>query len=218
MFVQKHSFCYVHLVVGIIFLALPEGLVQRHLSFPQPSSCVPAQDISWPDAAYFGNPRFPSLPATCPASPKAHASPSARATAFADAPARVARAVPTRFQASCCGLFLAVPTAPLEELGLVYDILSVWADPGRVSDPGHVSHPRHVSFPGRAAPGWPLCATHPSLSTGNLQSQCGFFIIIFGAKGDRYVYLLSFLELRVTSMSFIIIFGVKGDRYAFLLL
>lgn len=125
---------------------------------------------------------------------------------------------PHIFQASCCGLFLAVPTAPLEELGLIYDILSVWADPGRVSDPGHVSHPRHVSFPGRAAPGWPLCATHPSLSTGNLQSQCGFFIIIFGAKGDLYVYLLSFLELRVTSMSFIIIFGVKGDRYAFLLL
>lgn len=133
-FVQKHSSCYVHLVAGLIFLAVPEGLVQRHLSFPRCSICV--QLRTFPGLVHPALATLISLffPTTCPASPEAHASLSAHTTAFAGAPACVARAVPTHCQESPCGLFLPVPTALLEELGTVYHIPSGQGDPGHVGD------------------------------------------------------------------------------------
>lgn len=167
----------------------------------------------------------------CPASPEARASLSAHTTAFTDTPARVAWAVPTHCQESCCGLFLPIPTALLEELEIVYHIPSVQGDPGHVSDHGHVSHPGHVSFVDQAALGWPLGATRPPLSTGNLQPQCAFLLLFLELRetgmsiyhhfqSERWpiCLLLLFLELSETSMSIYYHFWSEGWPICLLLL
>lgn len=212
MFVQKHSSRYVHIVAGLIFLAVPEGLVQRHLLFPRCSICV--QLRTFPGLVHPALATLISLffPTTCPASPEAHASLSAHTTAFAGAPACVARAVPTHCQESRCRLFLPVPTALLEELGTVYHIPSVGLI---LAMSAILSWP--CLFRGPSSPG--LATGHNTSLTLHREPPAPvcLFIIIFGAKGDRYVYLSPFSELGVTTMSFIIISGTKRDWYVYLL-